>query len=58
LDPDETHNIVNQRPEIAQDLHQRLAKWRNSSKAAARSGKAPEFDDEIKARLRALGYLE
>jgi arylsulfatase A-like enzyme len=58
LDPDETHNIVNQRPEIAQDLHQRLTEWRNSSEAAAPSGKTPEFDDETKARLRALGYLE
>jgi arylsulfatase A-like enzyme len=58
LDPDETHNIVNQHPETAQDLHQRLSVWRRGSQPATASTKAPEFNDETKARLRALGYLE
>jgi arylsulfatase A-like enzyme len=58
LDPDETQNIVNQRPEIADNLHQRLREWRQNSESATPVGEAPEFDDETKARLRALGYLE
>jgi len=49
---------VNKHPDIANDLDQRLDKWRNSFKAATPSMEAPEFDEEVKTRLRALGYLE
>lgn len=57
-DWDERRNIVAEQPGIAEDLDQRLSEWRNSFEAAAPAEPAPEFEEEVKARLRALGYLE
>ncbi len=57
-DPDEERNIITQHREIAQDLDRRLTEWRNSFEEATPSDEAPEFDEEVKERLRALGYLE
>lgn len=57
-DPDEQHNIINQAPAIAADLDRQLLNWRNSFEAAAPVEEAPEFDEAVKDRLRALGYLE
>jgi hypothetical protein len=57
-DPDEKHNIFADQPSVATDLDRHLTEWRNSFRAATPSEPAPEFDEEVKARLRALGYLE
>lgn len=57
-DPGEQHNIIAERPQIAAALDQRLTKWRNSFEAATPIDEHPEFEEEVKARLRALGYLE
>ncbi len=58
VDPDEEQNIIKDQQKIAKDLDRRLTSWQDSFEAAAPSEPAPEFDEEIKARLRALGYLE
>jgi arylsulfatase A-like enzyme len=58
VDPDETRNIIAERQDIAQDLDRRLTEWRNSFEEAIPSDQAPEFDEAVTARLRALGYLE
>jgi len=58
VDPNETRNIIAERQDIAQDLNQRLTEWRDSFEEAIPSDQAPEFDEVVKARLRALGYLE
>jgi len=57
-DPHERCNIIAQNPDIAQELGQRLTEWQDSFVAASSSDEIPEFEEEIKARLRALGYLE
>lgn len=57
-DPAEERNIVGERGDIAADLDRQLAGWRNSFQAAAPADGAPEFDEEVVERLRALGYLE
>lgn len=56
-DPDEENDIIARQPDIAKDLDRRLTEWRNGFEAAAPSEPAPEFDEQVKARLRALGYL-
>jgi arylsulfatase A-like enzyme len=58
VDPDEEQNIIKDQQKIAKDLDRQLTSWQDSFEAAAPSEPAPEFDEEIKARLRALGYLE
>lgn len=57
-DPAEQHNVINQRPDIANSLVERLTEWSNSFEAATPLDEVPEFDETVKARLRALGYLE
>jgi arylsulfatase A-like enzyme len=57
-DANEEQNIVAERPELAEDLDRRLAEWRGSFEEASPSAEAPEFDETVRARLRALGYLE
>jgi arylsulfatase A-like enzyme len=57
-DPEEKNNIIDENPGIANSLNQHLIDWSNSFKAASLPDEAPEFDEEVKARLRALGYLE
>ena len=57
-DPDEQCNIIAERPDIAENLDRRLTEWRNSFEAATLLDEAPEFEEKVKARLRALGYLE
>lgn len=57
-DPDEQRNIVNELPMVAGDLDHRLMEWRNSFKAATSLDEVPEFEEVVKDRLRALGYLE
>jgi len=57
-DPDERCNIIGEHPDIADDLDRLLTEWRSSFEAASPTDQVPEFDEEVKARLRALGYLE
>jgi arylsulfatase A-like enzyme len=57
-DPAEEHNLMTQCPDIAADLDRRLSEWRHSFEPAIPTSEAPEFDEKIKAQLRALGYLE
>jgi arylsulfatase A-like enzyme len=57
-DPGETHNIQAECPTLAQNLDRLLTTWRTSFEVANLPDKAPEFDQEVRNRLRALGYLE
>jgi arylsulfatase A-like enzyme len=57
-DSKEQCNIVAERPDLTEDLDRRLAEWRGSFEEARPSAKAPEFEETVRARLRALGYLE
>ena len=57
-DPDEQCNIIAERPDISRDLDRRLTEWRNDFEEAAPLDEIPEFDEAVKDRLRALGYLE
>ena len=57
-DPNEQCNIIGEHPDIAEGLDRRLTEWRNSFEAATPLEEVPEFEEEVKARLRALGYLE
>jgi arylsulfatase A-like enzyme len=57
-DPDELCNIIAAQPHIADTLDQRLAEWNTTFEVAMPTTQAPEFDDVVRDRLRALGYLE
>jgi arylsulfatase A-like enzyme len=57
-DSDEQCNVIGENSDIADDLDRRLTEWRNSFEVATPSDQVPEFEEEVKARLRALGYLE
>lgn len=57
-DPDEQRNIIAECSDIAGDLDRRLTEWRNSFDEAPPSYEVSEFEEQVKARLRALGYLE
>jgi arylsulfatase A-like enzyme len=57
-DPDELCNIIGAQPHIADTLDRRLAEWNMSFEVAMPTAQAPEFDDVVRDRLRALGYLE
>ena len=56
-DPDETHNLIKIRPEIATKLHSQLEHWSNGFQTLDSSEQDPEFDKTIIERLEALGYL-
>ena len=58
LDPAEKRNLIEILPHKANDLHSRLEKWRAGFEHAKPLEQAPEFDQEVAERLRALGYLE
>lgn len=57
-DPDEARNIIAEHPDIAQDLDRRLTEWCTSFEATTPLDEAPDFDEGVRERLRALGYLE
>jgi histone deacetylase complex regulatory component SIN3 len=57
-DSAEVHNLIADRPDLAADFAQRLADWQGSFEPADPTRQAPEFDEAVKDRLRALGYLE
>ncbi len=59
-DPDETTNLFDQEPEIAEELMTQLYKWLNKPKAVSVNQiiKKPQtLDEETTKRLQALGYL-
>jgi arylsulfatase A-like enzyme len=58
MDPNEECIIIAEHPDVAASLDRRLTEWRNSFKEAIPSDQVSEFDEEVKARLRGLGYLE
>jgi arylsulfatase A-like enzyme len=57
-DPAEEQNLVADCPEVTADLSRQLDEWRHSFVVAVPSTEVPEFDETVKERLRALGYLE
>ncbi len=57
-DPGESHNLIDRLPQQAAELDRRLEEWRAAFEQAEPTEPAPEFDDEVAERLRALGYLE
>lgn len=56
-DPNEKNNIINDHKEVADDLLQKLQEWQRSFKSADIGNKEADFDDAVKKRLKALGYL-
>ncbi|MDH4207865.1 MAG: sulfatase, partial [Anaerolineae bacterium] len=57
-DPTEARNVLAEYPDVAGHLDRLLTEWLTSFEAAVPSDDAPEFDEGVRARLRALGYLE
>jgi arylsulfatase A-like enzyme len=56
-DPDEEDNVIEKETKIAKDLQEEIEKWRRSFKQAKISGLQMRFDEDVKKRLKALGYL-
>jgi arylsulfatase A-like enzyme len=55
-DPDEIHNLMDDRPEVVEALHQELEAF--MTRHASRRGQARrEIDEETLRRLESLGYL-
>lgn len=54
-DPEETRNLFATEPALAQEYLDLLDSWQPTTAAFA---PAPPLDDEVRQRLRALGYLE
>ncbi len=54
-DPRETHNLAAARPELASSLRSRLNAWRQPHPSPA---KPARLSDDVRAELRALGYLD
>jgi arylsulfatase A-like enzyme len=57
-DPSEEHNLRDELPAVAAERHARLENWRASFEQTVPTTAAPEFDEEVVERLKALGYLE
>jgi len=53
----ETKNLINEQPEVAKDLQNKIANWRQSFTVSNMPGKEAEFDDAVRKRLESLGYL-
>jgi arylsulfatase A-like enzyme len=58
VDPEETNNLIQERPGVRAELMEQLQDWQKGLKKAVHEASAPEFDDQVRTRLRALGYLE
>src|SRR5215217_5339144 len=58
-DPDETRNIVDERPDVAQELEELLALWTQSlaGRVHAAAGSV-DVDPETMDQLRRMGYIE
>jgi len=58
-DPSELNNIVEEQPEAAARLREQALRHRDTLQSAAGdAGGTAEIDDELRERLRALGYLK
>lgn len=57
-DPDETYNLKESRPDLVNTLAAELDRWQDDLIPAMSTGEAPEFEVQVRERLRALGYLE
>jgi len=56
--PDESENVADDHPEIAEELGAELADWLETEGQRAGRGDAIETDEEIQSRLADLGYLD
>jgi arylsulfatase A-like enzyme len=57
-DPGELRNLADEHPELVGTLTQQATTWLESCLSRARPPDGPSpLDDETKARLRAMGYL-
>jgi len=57
-DPEELNNITNEYPEITEEFDQQLVAWLKDKKAITKPVKTPEVKEEVREKLRALGYLQ
>jgi len=57
-DPAELHDLVDKQPEDALRMKGELAEFIKTHASSAAGGAAHEVDDETRARLEALGYLD
>lgn len=62
-DPDESVNLIDARPDVAERLEQRLAELVAAKELGAldrplTAGESPELDAETREHLRALGYVQ
>jgi len=56
-DPHEIHNVIEAKLDIASELCNKIREWQSRFKSAAIENKEAEFDEAVKKRLKALGYL-
>lgn len=56
-DPNELHNLIHEKKDVAENLQKQIEAWRSTFKAAETEGKAADFDDAMRKRLESLGYL-
>ena len=56
-DPSENTNIIDQNKDIAEDLQQKIDKWKATFTAAEIKGSEANFDEATRKRLESLGYL-
>jgi len=57
-DPDETTNLARKRPDLARRLALQLANWFNGLGGPPVEVKTRELDEDLRARLKALGYTD
>ncbi len=57
VDPEEMTNLVDEEPEVARALEERLATWARSIAGTQAPGELVELDPETEEQLRKLGYL-
>jgi len=58
IDPDESHNLISEKREIAAALKSRLGEIYKTDRARAAGGKKIEMDKETESKLRSLGYIK
>jgi hypothetical protein len=56
-DPLERVNLAGERPDLVRELSAKVADWSCRPRSAAVEAR-PEWDNEAKETLRALGYIE
>jgi hypothetical protein len=57
-DPGETNNLAGKDPEKVKELEALLDRWLEDHRLSSQPGKTEDdFDQDIRARLEALGYL-